>query len=348
MTRSDKSVISAVGGTSALKVVTYYVGVVVAILLARRYWPELYNLLNAQDYGAAVGRLVKVDPAAEVDPGYTSLRTVVALIAASVLLTFPVAWICSLTRSKQGYRQSLVQTLIILPIIVAGVVTLVRNSQALAFGLAGIVAAVGFRNRLEDSKDAVFLFLAIAVGVACGVQAVNIAAAISIMFAFTALVLWRTDFGRVPGALEGGVGEQRLKRAMALANRTHQFVSMVDQEILKSLSPDQLRQVANRIADRQVPGQTLGVVEVVKPPRRLTVIAQDASVRGVLEDALAQHTKRWLFLVATPGEGPGAPVTLRYEVRLRKKVPDAVLLQRLRDAGGERVREVTLAAGDDT
>ena len=71
------------------------------------------------------------------------------------LLMLPVAWVYILTRQKKGYRQSVVQTLIILPIVVAGVVLLVKNSVALAFSLGGIVAAVSFRNTLRDTKDAV-------------------------------------------------------------------------------------------------------------------------------------------------------------------------------------------------
>jgi hypothetical protein len=146
-----------------------------------------------------------------------------------------------LTRSKQGYRQSLVQTLLILPVVVTGIVGIVRYSTALAFGLAGVVAAVSFRNRLEDSKDAVYIFIAIAVGFACGVQAVDIALVVSVIYNGLVLVLWWTDFGRVPGAVQGGPVEQRLKRAMALANRTQQFVSQIDQEILKSLGPNSWR-----------------------------------------------------------------------------------------------------------
>jgi len=48
------------------------------------------------------------------------------------------------------------------------VVLIVRDSVALAFSLAGIVAAVRFRNTLRDTKDAVYIFLAIAVGLAAG------------------------------------------------------------------------------------------------------------------------------------------------------------------------------------
>ncbi len=80
----------------------------------------------------------------------------------------PVSWVYILTRQKKGFRQSVVQTLIILPIVVAGVVLLVKNSIALAFSLGGIVAAVSFRNTLRDTKDAVYIFLAIGVGLAAG------------------------------------------------------------------------------------------------------------------------------------------------------------------------------------
>jgi hypothetical protein len=57
----------------------------------------------------------------------------------------PIAWVYVLTRAKRGFQQSMVQTLLILPVVVAGVITIVKNSIALAFGLAGIVTAVSFR-----------------------------------------------------------------------------------------------------------------------------------------------------------------------------------------------------------
>ena len=76
--------------------------------------------------------------------------TAAASMIGAVLLAIPVAWIYTLTRKKHGYDQSVVQTLILLPALVAGVVVMVKYSLALAFSLAGIVAAVRFRNTLED------------------------------------------------------------------------------------------------------------------------------------------------------------------------------------------------------
>src|SRR3954466_11910642 len=105
---------------------------------------------------------------------------VAAAMIGSVLLSIPVAWIYTLTRAKRGYDQSVVQTLILLPALVAGVVVLVKYSLALAFSLTGIVAAVKFRSTLDDTKDAIYVFLATTVGLASGVQ-LPMAAVLSII-----------------------------------------------------------------------------------------------------------------------------------------------------------------------
>src|SRR5207247_8657225 len=93
--------------------------------------------------------------------------------------------------------QSVVQTVIILPMTVAGTVILVQNSLALAFTLAAIVAAVRFRNTLKDTKDAVYIFLALAVGVAAGVFAPSVAAVMSLLFHVVVLTLWTFNVGDI-------------------------------------------------------------------------------------------------------------------------------------------------------
>ena len=121
---------------------------------------------------------------------------------------------------------------------------MVKNSLALAFSLGGIVAAVSFRNTLRDTKDAVYIFLAIAVGLAAGIQVMSAAAVMSIIFNIVILIFWYTDFGRAPSHLEGPRAARRLERSLALANRTSAFVAQLDHEILKSLSPEQLQALA--------------------------------------------------------------------------------------------------------
>jgi len=72
---------------------------------------------------------------------------------------------------------------------VAIVLTIVKNSVALAFSLFGIVAAVRFRSDLKNPSDAVFVFAAISVGLAAGVSEIGIAGVGSMVFCVTVLCL---------------------------------------------------------------------------------------------------------------------------------------------------------------
>jgi hypothetical protein len=237
-----------------LRVVIYYA------LLVAATWMS-WRTLTASTGGAPepVRELFGLDPLAAGDfrrgelLAVTSnqagvrvlLLTATLAMTSAFLLSLPIAWVYILTRAKRGFQQSVVQSLIILPIVVAGILVLVKHSLALAFGLGAVVAAVRFRSTLEDSKDAVYVFMCIGLGLAAGVQ-VPVALMLSVIFNAVILLLWYTDFGRAPAALEGDLAKRRLASAMASANRTGMFVAQLDEEVLESLSPDQLEALADR------------------------------------------------------------------------------------------------------
>ena len=127
-------------------------------------------------------------------------------VLTGLALMGPVAWMYMRTKPKARYDSSLVQTIIVLPIVISGVVVIVRDSVPLAFSLAGIVAAVRFRNTLRDTKDAVYIFLAIAVGLAAGVQRFAVALVVTVVYVLVVLVLWRFDVGTEP--IESSVVER--------------------------------------------------------------------------------------------------------------------------------------------
>jgi len=102
-------------------------------------------------------------------------------------------------RGGEEYDQSLVNTIIVLPMIVTGIVIIVQNSLALAFSLAGIAGAVRFRNSLKSSGDALFILLAVGTGLAAGIGAIELAAVISIGFNYCFAVLWITEYGEREG-----------------------------------------------------------------------------------------------------------------------------------------------------
>lgn len=140
------------------------------------------------------------------EPIYSSVeRTVrsphgaVQLAIASVgaiMLTIPITWAYFITSRARRIDQSFLQTIMILPVVVTGISMIVLNSLALAFSLAGIVAAVRFRFALKQPSDAMYIFVAIAIGLGSGIGALGVATVISFAFVISTLVIWRLEYGK--------------------------------------------------------------------------------------------------------------------------------------------------------
>jgi len=132
----------------------------------------------------------------------------------------PVTWVYLKVRLTSKLDQSLVQTMLILPIAVAGVVVIVQNSLALAFSLAGIVAGVRFRNTLKNTGDSLFIFTAIGAGLAAGVQALEISLVVTLVFNYLFLILWDLDYGaeNAEKYMNPSDTEEDLKRAEKAKN----------------------------------------------------------------------------------------------------------------------------------
>jgi hypothetical protein len=247
-----------------------------------------------------------------------------------------------LVRERKGYRQTTVHTLVLLPVVVAGVVVLVKTSVALAFSLAGIVAAVRFRNTLDDSKDATFLFLATGVGLACGVE-LDVALILSLLFNVGSIALFYTDFGRTPPALEGERARRQMERALAIANRTNQFVARVDEEVLAGLAPEQLDALAMRVRRRrEEAAPDLPSVMENQFDALLKVTASDAvAARAMLGPVLDARVKRWKLDLVAPA--PDGCAVLAYHVRWRKGMTPGMVLEAVRDEGAPFVVRAELA-----
>ncbi len=123
------------------------------------------------------------------------IRLLLACVGATIL-TVPVSWTYFITSRLSRIEQSFLQTIMILPIVVAGISMIVVNSLALAFSLAGIVAAVRFRFTLNQPSDAMYIFVAIGIGLGCGIGAVGVAGVISLTFVLATLIIWRLEYGK--------------------------------------------------------------------------------------------------------------------------------------------------------
>ena len=323
----DSNRFGILGTSIVVRLVVYYVAVAIVAYLGWRFLPGSWKALVQSATQPLVGltpstvtTFTTPDPQLDVlTPMAVVFMGIISAMAAMVFC-LPVSWTYMFTRQKKGYSQSVVHTLILLPVVVAMVATLVRSSVALAFSLAGIVAAVRFRVALEDSRDAVFVFAVMALGLACGVQ-LETAAVLSVLFVTIVLVLWYADFARTPPSLEGERAAKHFERAVAIANRTSQFVARLDREILDSMAPAQLDALQARL-DKQKAKYGLTTEEKAgeeEGPRfegRITVHVGDPDqAQPAVEAVLQASLKRWKMVRIERTDGEARIV---YAVRPKK------------------------------
>ena len=229
---------------------------------------------------------------------------------AAFLLVLPLAFVYVRTRTRVKFDHSLVQTVIVLPIVVTAILVVVRDSLALAFSLAGIVAAVRFRNNLKESGDAVYIFGSIGIGFATGIHAISVAAVLSIVFVVVELALWKFDFS---AEFERTFARLCLPSGADLADAAR---------AARASRPRRRRPPATARADDRTVLLRVYVDRV-----------EDA--RPAIEAVLARDAKRWtLEQVVADTDGP--PL-LTYRVRARKSVGMDALRERLLREGAPHV-----------
>jgi hypothetical protein len=120
-------------------------------------------------------------------------------ILLSLLLAFVlgqvIAWVYYLTHSGLSYSRSYVQSLILITVVVAMVMAVIGNNIITAVGLMGALAIVRFRNVVKDTRDIVFIFSSLVVGMACGSHRYLTAILGTAVLSLIALYLFYTDFG---------------------------------------------------------------------------------------------------------------------------------------------------------
>src|SRR6266700_4747277 len=285
-----------------VRLAAYYVLLSVAVSLLIRVFPQIVDLFDAFQKLSPIhgtgGRKAALEQAAST-PGVASLGSAnLALITffsmlGALALVLPVAWVYIITKQHRGYDQSVVQTVIVLPMTVAGTLILVQNSVALAFALGGIVAAIRFRNTLKDTKDVVYIYLALGVGLAAGVYVPIVAAVMSLVFNATVLALWRLSVGNIYA--------DRLGADRAVRLEPH----------LQAAADDKRKKRFN--------GALLIRAARVEPAQR------------VAEGVLDEQVKRWKLAEIVPSHGGTS--TLEYLIRLKDDGLAAALVDALKAHG---------------
>jgi hypothetical protein len=106
-----------------------------------------------------------------------------------------IAWVYMLTHSGLSYSKAFVNSLIVIPTLVAMVMNVLSNNLVTAFGLMAVFAIVRFRNILRDTLDTSYVLVVIVIGMAAGTGKFSTAILGCVLTIAIMVYLWATAFG---------------------------------------------------------------------------------------------------------------------------------------------------------
>jgi len=120
-----------------------------------------------------------------------------------ILLSLVVAFLCSSaigavyqwTFQGLSWSRGMMHSMVLGSVIACLLMIAIGDNVARGIGIVGSLAIIRFRTNLRDPRDLVFLFAALGVGVASGVQSFAVAALGAALFSVFAVVLNLLSFG---------------------------------------------------------------------------------------------------------------------------------------------------------
>lgn len=120
--------------------------------------------------------------------------TVVAKVGTALLCGIFISWLYRRTYRGPGYSVAYANTLILLAMCTAVMIMVIGNNLARAFGLVGALSVVRFRHAVKNTQDIVYVFFALAVGMAAGVGFYGIAFIATLFIGLIVYLLSRSKF----------------------------------------------------------------------------------------------------------------------------------------------------------
>ena len=126
-----------------------------------------------------------------------TLMTIIFTVLLSFLLSTLIAIIYEKTFRGLSYSRNFVQALVLSSIVAATVMHAIGDSLARGIGMLGALAIIRFRINIRDPRDIIFMFAALAAGIASGVCGYAIAIVGTLFFCFVAVILYYSPFGQI-------------------------------------------------------------------------------------------------------------------------------------------------------
>jgi uncharacterized membrane protein YhiD involved in acid resistance len=99
-----------------------------------------------------------------------TLTDVALVLFLSLSLSMVLGHVYRYTHRGTSYSQSFAQTLVVMGMATALIMLIVGSNVARAFSLIGALSVIRFRNAVKETRDVGFMFLSMAMGMACGTR----------------------------------------------------------------------------------------------------------------------------------------------------------------------------------
>jgi hypothetical protein len=114
----------------------------------------------------------------------------------AVIVGLVISQIYKHTHRGMNFELSFMSTIVLLAPIVAVVMLFIRGDLVLSLGLIGSLSIIRFRTPVKDTRDMVFLFWTIAVGLGCGTYNWAVVIISTIFISFVIIILYFAKYGR--------------------------------------------------------------------------------------------------------------------------------------------------------
>lgn len=122
-----------------------------------------------------------------------SIGEVFENLVVSLICGLLISLFYRLTYRGPGMSYSFINSLIVLALITSVVIMVIGNNLARAFGLVGAMSIIRFRTAIKETQDIIFIFFALAIGMASGVGLHALALASTIFIGLILFVLTKTN-----------------------------------------------------------------------------------------------------------------------------------------------------------
>ena len=123
-----------------------------------------------------------------------TLGNALTALGTTIGLAFLLSLTYWFTHRNLALRSTIMMTILLMGPIAGIVVLVVGNSLARAVSIGGGIALIRYRYTMSDPRDLIYLFLSLAIGMACGVGAVGYAVVATLIICIVLIVANLTKF----------------------------------------------------------------------------------------------------------------------------------------------------------